>query len=137
MKILLMIYLGMNAWTDLRRKEIDLIYTVLFMGISFVYKLWSKNFCDWSGLLPGVFLLFLSQLWKEQIGSGDGIVVLGMGWICGFSLTCNVLLMSFALAACTGLVCLLAGRGGRAELPFVPFLLGSYLFQIYVRGMSL
>lgn len=135
MKILSMIYLGMNAWTDFKRKEIDLIYTVFFVGAGFVYKLWNKSLCDWSGLLPGIFLLFLSLIWREQIGSGDGIVVLGVGWICGLSLICNVLLMSFALAACAGIVCLLRGRKGTVQLPFVPFLLCSYMFQIYVRGV--
>lgn len=65
MKLLSMMYLGINAWTDGRRKEIDLRYTVVFVLIIAVIRMWTGTPQNWKGLLPGSFLWVMSQ-WKKK-----------------------------------------------------------------------
>lgn len=121
-----------NAWTDWKRKEIDLIYTAIFLVIGVIYKLSGNGMYDWYGILPGCILLLISMIWKNQIGSGDGIIVMVFGWICGLSAVYNVLIGGFFLAACAGAVYWIQKKGKNIELPFVPFFLGSYLLDLWI-----
>ena len=70
-------YLMVNSWTDWRRKEVDIVWTVaVFILTAFIYVGTDQKLC-WSGLLPGI-CLWLASLWRsDQIGSGDGIVLMG------------------------------------------------------------
>ena len=72
-------YLMVNSWTDWRRKEVDIVWTVaVFVLTAFIYVGTDQKLC-WSGLLPGI-CLWLASLWRsDQIGSGDGIVLMGIG----------------------------------------------------------
>ena len=65
-------YLMENSWTDWRRKEVDIVWTVaVFILTAFIYVGTDQKLC-WSGLLPGI-CLWLASLWRsDQIGSGDG-----------------------------------------------------------------
>ena len=98
-------YLMVNSWTDWRRKEVDIVWTV------------------------AVFVL-LASLWRsDQIGSGDGIVLMGIGWIQGIQQACVIFQTAILLAAAVGVCMLALGMGRKKELPFVPFLLAGYLVQ--------
>lgn len=134
MKVLLFSYLLVNAWTDLKRKEIDLLYTIIFIGIGMVYKYIVLGIHYWSGMIPGLMLLGFSLIWKEQIGMGDGIVVMVSGWMSGLSFVCEVLMGGFLLAAGVGILGCIVGRKKNVELPFVPFFLGSYVLNIVGKG---
>lgn len=122
-------YLGVNAWTDWRRKEIDLRYTAGFMFLVTVYNLWREIPLNWIGLFPGVCLWGLSLVKKEEIGDGDGSVVMSLGWAVGLETLWKVLAMGFLLAGTAGLLVLATERKKSAEIPFVPFLLISFLMK--------
>ena len=79
MEVLTAGYLLVNSWTDWRRKEVDSVWTVAVVILTaLIYVGTGQKLC-WSGLLPGIFL-WLASLWKPgQIGSGDGIVLMGIG----------------------------------------------------------
>ena len=83
-------YLMVNSWTDWRRKEVDIVWTVaVFVLTAFIYVGTDQKLC-WSGLLPGI-CLWLASLWRsDQIGSGDGIVLMGIGWIQGIQQACVI-----------------------------------------------
>ena len=69
-------------------------------------------------------------LWRsDQIGSGDGIVLMGIGWIQGIQQACVIFQTAILLAAAVGVCMLALGMGRKKELPFVPFLLAGYLVQ--------
>lgn len=72
-------------------------------------------------LMPGLFLLIFGYLSKEQIGFGDGwlILVLGM-W-----LRLRELLNMFCLGLLLGV--LSAVFSGKKEQPLVPFLTAAYV----------
>ena len=82
-------YLMVNSWTDWRRKEVDIVWTVaVFVLTAFIYVGTDQKLC-WSGLLQGI-CLWLASLWRsDQIGSGDGIVLMGIGWIQGIQQACE------------------------------------------------
>ncbi len=45
-------YLMVNSWTDWRRKEVDIVWTVaVFILTAFIYVGTDQKLC-WSGLLP-------------------------------------------------------------------------------------
>ncbi len=127
MDIILFSYLFMNAWTDLKRKEIDILYTIVFVVIGVVYKFVVQGTHYWNGMIPGMALCLLAFIWKEHIGIGDGIIVMAFGWMCGLTLVCEVLTGGFVLAAGAGIVCYIFGGKVNVELPFIPFFLGSYV----------
>ena len=64
-----------------------------------------------------------------QIGSGDGIVLMGIGWIQGIQQVCMIFQTAILLAAGAGICMLALGKGRKKEIPFVPFLLAGYLIQ--------
>lgn len=82
-----------------------------------------RNRCGNSvaGALPGLFFLFLSKATKEQIGYGDGLLLVILGISLGIEHMVWLLLLAlflvFFAAACFFL------RGKRKErIPFTPFL---------------
>ena len=78
----------------------------------------------------GSIFLWLASLWKPgQIGSGDGIVLMGIGWIQGIQQVCMIFQTAILLAAGAGICMLALGKGRKKEIPFVPFLLAGYLIQ--------
>lgn len=111
-------YLMVNSWTDWRRKEVDIVWTVaVFVLTAFIYVGTDQKLC-WSGLLPGI-CLWLASLWRsDQIGSGDGIVLMGIGWIQGIQQACVIFQTAILLAAAVGVCMLALGMGRKKELPF-------------------
>lgn len=72
-------------------------------------------------LLPGLLALALGKIGKEQIGYGDGWLLLALGfWLDEQSLYQTVFLG--ILFCCIGACCT-----RKKELPFVPFLAAAYL----------
>lgn len=132
MKVILSVYLLINAWTDWKRKEIDLLYTIVFVCIGIVYKQVVHEIYYWSGMIPGVLLVILSIIWRQHVGMGDGIVVMVFGGMCGLSLVCNVLMGGFLLTAGIGILYCVKMKTMDIELPFVPFFLGSYILEIWM-----
>lgn len=82
-------------------------------------------------MVPGIILLFLARLSEEQIGWGDGLVLLGMGGcmeyievICSFwAALVMMFLISVVLVIFKGVRC-------NIKLPFVPFLALSSIFVL-------
>ena len=132
MNVILLGYLLINVWTDWKRKEINMLYTILFIAISIVYKQEVHGMYYWSGMIPGLILIVISIIWRQHIGLGDGVIVMAFGWMCGLILVCEVLMGGFLLAAGTGMIYCVKEKRLNVELPFVPFFLGSYLLEVWI-----
>lgn len=78
-------------------------------------------------LVPGMYLLFLAFLTREQIGYGDGLILLAVGGCLGWESAVAVLFVALTLSFVVGLAGLVLKRAkGKSRIPFVPFLaLGS------------
>jgi leader peptidase (prepilin peptidase)/N-methyltransferase len=119
------------SYQDYRRKEIS-VRLLLIMGIvGTLIQIFEKSVTlgSWiGGILLGMLLLFLGFVTEEQIGYGDGWLVLVMGMSLGFGISILSLLLALGLSALAGGILLILKRVNRNDrIPFAPFLLAGCL----------
>lgn len=84
-----------------------------------------------TAILPGGVLLLIGKITRQEVGYGDGILLLVCGLCLGGKETIFLFVSGLFLMFPISLVLLLSGHTDRrAELPFAPFLLASYLFWL-------
>lgn len=89
-------------------------------------KLWTGN--EYWGrvmgaLVPGLVMLLLSRLTKEQIGCGDGLILLGMGGCMEYIEVMYSFWLALLLVFLVSAVLVVSkGVKNNIKLPFVPFL---------------
>jgi leader peptidase (prepilin peptidase)/N-methyltransferase len=80
------------------------------------------------GLLPGIFLLFLSKATRESIGMGDGVMMLVLGIYLGVRKVLDLFFLSLFLSSIwAGFLLLVKKKRRDWEFPFVPFLFLGYV----------
>lgn len=136
MRYLTAIYLGINAWTDWKTKEIDIRYTLFFILLVCILKLCRGEIIYWSGMVPGIFFFGVSLWKKSSLGRGDGIVIGALGWVMGIEKVWNILMNGFLLAGAAGILLWLRERKKEIEMPFVPFLMAGYLMEEYGKWFT-
>lgn len=114
------------AITDMRRKEIPLIYLVVFGMAAVIYTIVRGNI-EWnlffSSLLPGIFLLGISLCTREGIGYGDGWAVMILGLLIGTEDCFITVCMGLLLIALISVILLIMHKvNGKSRIPFLPFL---------------
>ena len=73
--------------------------------------------------LPGVIALILSYITREQIGYGDGLLLIAMGGCVGLPQTIMIVGIALAASFVVSVALVLLRKVGRTQkLPFVPFL---------------
>lgn len=126
------------SWQDFKKKEISVKLLVLMgvigTGIQFFEKTVSLG--SWfGGIGLGLALLFLGLVTGENIGYGDGWLVLVMGMSLGFQVSLLVLLISLGISALVGGGLLIFRRVKRNyRIPFAPFLLLGCIFSFAAYG---
>lgn len=87
------------------------------------------------GILLGAALLFLAFVTREEIGYGDGWLVLVMGMSLGLKFSFLSFLLALGISALVG-GCLLIFRKVRRNyrLPFAPFLLAGSVLSLALCG---
>ncbi len=123
-------FLGLNAISDIWRREICLFSIGIFMIAGIVYQgLIMQNIpAFFLGLLPGAALLLLSKVTREALGMGDGLLMLVLGSFLGLGEALDVLLLALFFAALwAGILLFVRKKHKDYEFPFVPFLLAGYL----------
>jgi prepilin signal peptidase PulO-like enzyme (type II secretory pathway) len=84
------------------------------------------------GLLPGILFLLFARISKEAIGYGDGFSICMMGIYLEVETLLSVCMCALFLAGIVALVLLVSGkRKGKQEIPFIPFLLLSFLLEVF------
>ena len=124
MRVVILIYLLINSWTDIRRREVNLWYTGIFTGYIILCQWYQHRLWDVWGMIPGILLWGASLAAKGQIGEGDGIVTMVTGWSVGLHNIWNMTVSSFFLAAAGAVVYKMMGK---KEIPYLPFFTASYL----------
>ena len=87
---IILLYLGILAGMDVRKRQISLVLTgVLFLaGIGWQILVEQTSWLEWLlSLLPGAGFLTLSYISREQVGYGDGLLLLTVGIWLGFGQT--------------------------------------------------
>lgn len=78
--------------------------------------------------LPGVLWIILSFATREQMGYGDGVVLLVLGSMTDTGATFSLLLVGLVVSCIYGIVVMVTGKGNRkTAIPFVPMLLLAYI----------
>ncbi len=132
-----LLFLMAVSYQDYKRKEISVRLLAIMGAVGTGIQIFEKSVTlgNWlGGILLGLCLLFLGVVTEEQIGYGDGWLVLVMGMSLGFRISMVALLLSMGLSALTGGILLIFRKVKRNDrIPFAPFLLAGCLicFQIW------
>lgn len=82
------------------------------------------------GLFPGTLFLVLAFLTKEQIGYGDGLVLLILGGYLDSKTVFGIWMSGLFGAFLVGVILLVCQKAGtKSRLPFIPCLFAGYLLM--------
>ena len=129
--------LGICSWQDLKRKELSL-WILGFAGIAgiVVQLLWYRHHSlyDFGGMAVGIVMLLVALLTEQQIGVGDGLMLIVVGIYMGLWVTLAIFLFGLLAGAVAGLALLLFfHKGKHYEMPFVPFLLIGFVIWLALQ----
>lgn len=129
--VVMLMILIISSYTDIKKREIPVKLVVTGTIFGLVTSLLKKEGFDLNicvGCIPGVCLLILSVLMRENIGLGDGLVVFMGGFYLSFFQVIEWLFYSFLLCSFVGLLLVMVKRMKiKDTLAFVPFLLLVYI----------
>ncbi|MCM1251322.1 MAG: prepilin peptidase [Clostridium sp.] len=128
-KASVLVFLGICAVFDIRKKEIPLILAAAGIITATGAAIWRIKSGEafvaqiLFSLLPGIFFLAVSRCTKEKVGYGDGVLLLIIGLMTGFYRCFFGLCVGLFLSACCGLFLLLIHKAVKeSRIPFAPFL---------------
>ncbi len=125
-------YVGMCAVIDGRIRSIPIWMCIADTIASIIYAfiMWQDEYVSCvSALVPGLFILFIAFISKENIGIGDGWLICNLGIRVGLIRLMQVLSVSFIFCGVTALILLCVKRKRRGDtIAFLPFLfVGNFL----------
>ena len=139
-KIIVLLFLVIGAVWDLKKKSVPKKYLciwsafVMFFLISdFIGR---RNITDMLlSMIPGLVCVFLAFITREQLGYGDGWVIMLLGLFLDFKYVLKIIFVAFCILTVV-IVFLFIFRkvGRRTTLPFLPFLLMGYLVCVFFGG---
>lgn len=122
------------AGTDLCSKKVYRRVVMLYMTLAVAGRLAAGMAGGMSvfvaDLLPGAICLLMARATHQGIGYGDAMLILVCGLSVGWSTCIELVLSAFFLVGAAALVLLIKYRGQKTELPFVPFLLAAWMWQL-------
>ena len=126
------LFLTVCSVQDIGRKKISVTVPVLFAVLGIALDLWQQAYC--AEYLPGIVLagstFLFAKVTQEQIGMGDGLVLLVLSlFLTGKELIAVFLTALIAAAVVSGVLLALRRAGRRSRLAFVPFLTAAFLLQ--------
>ena len=129
-KICIIIFLVLNSWTDIRKKEISLVSVVVCMGYGIAAAVFRGELSleYFASAAPGCLLIALSFLSAGAVGMGDGLILLSLGTLLSWEKVLAVLLAGSLCSSVYGAILLLFRRDmKKQQIPFVPFLFAGYI----------
>ena len=134
LEICMTVFLGINTWTDIRKKEICVpVLSFLAGGILWQIRqglLWPAGIIS-MGI--GVFIILIALISGGMVGFGDGLLILTMGSVLGAGELAGILCGALLLCGIySGIEYLMLKKSRSEEIPFVPFLLIGYLGGIFL-----
>ena len=119
------------AVMDLKSKSISRGFLFILMFISVASIFVRANFEIWNavgGALIGLCAVGVSMISGEQIGRGDGIVIIALGIVLGFRECLASVCLASLIMAMISIVILILKKGNRkTKLPFIPALFVGYV----------
>lgn len=136
------VFLSTCSYMDFKSRQIDIRLIVVAGAGAVICRVFMG--IGWYGFMelglrfvPGAIFLLISVCYKEQVGVGDGLMLLICGYTLGAEMGIMVSILSCMLAGLFGLMRLLMHKS--RSLPFAPFLLAGCictagLRMIYGKG---
>lgn len=124
------------AVMDLKNKSISRGFLFVLILASFVSVFVRVDFGIWNavgGALIGLCAVGVSMVSEEQIGRGDGLVMIALGIALGFRECLAVVCLASMIMALVSVVILILKKGNRnTKLPFLPALFVGYVTCILI-----
>ena len=124
---------------DMKKKEIPLAFICLGSMAGVGISLWQITEGYFSfremglAVLPGCFLLLTSFVSRENVGYGDGLLLIVIGLFTGFYRCMIILCISLLLISVSALALLAVRKVSRnSRLPFMPFLAAGMGVSFFV-----
>ena len=129
------VFLAMNSWLDIRRREISLLLTVVYAGCGIIYSILQGRKIQDVLIPAGIGILFLAagRISRGAIGAGDCWILLALGALLDTETYIRMLCIGFFLAAFwSGILLVIRRKSRKTEIPLVPFLLAGYIGGILI-----
>ena len=126
----LIIILGVICVFDIKRKKIP-VYMLIVLAAAGIISNFTVGEFDIEkriiAMLPGMILLIVSMITKQQIGYGDGMIILIMGLYIDIDDILSIVLSSFLLSSIAAIILMTVFKKKKNfEMAFSPFLLIGY-----------
>lgn len=129
------VFLAMNSWLDIRRREISLLLTMVYAGCGIIYSILQGRKIQDVLIPAGIGILFLEAglISRGAIGAGDCWILLALGALLDTETYIRMLCIGFFLAAFwSGILLVIRRKSRKTEIPLVPFLLAGYIGGILI-----
>ena len=129
------VFLAMNSWLDIRRRDISLLLTVVYAGCGIIYSILQGRKIQDVLIPAGIGILFLAAglISRGAIGAGDCWILLALGALLDTETYIRMLCIGFFLAAFwSGILLVIRRKSRKTEIPLVPFLLAGYIGGILI-----
>lgn len=134
--VLIGLFLFIGMVYDIRFKQIPSIIFVVFGAIAAVETavgIWGNQWEALAGGAPGLLLLLVSRISREQIGYGDSLAFLIVGALSGPEDIVYMILLAFlAASAVSGILFMIKRVDRNYCIPFFPMIFIAYLFR-YIK----
>jgi len=136
-KCIVLVFLFVGTLWDLKKNMVPKNYLVIWGIQSIIYFsfeiIHGKSVLDiFIGLIPGIVAIVLSVITREQIGMGDGLILLSVGCFQSIKDILSMLFFSFVILTIISIFLLAIRRVGRkSQVPFVPFMLMGQIIVIF------
>lgn len=129
-EICALVFLSVNSWLDVKKKEISLAAVGIFGFLGLLIVFYRRGFsCDLLvpvGISAGV--MGLSIVTGGAVGMGDGLVLMVLALLLNGGKFLAVLFMGLlGCGICSLIMLLVFQKEKKYEIPFVPFILLSYV----------
>ncbi len=132
------LFLLFCTWQDVKTGKISLRLICFFAltGILVNFVLKSPLHTWVYSILPGLGILLFGRLSGEQIGYGDGLVMVVTGLFLEARGAVSLFLSGLLLCAVSAAVLFLSGKAtAKTTFPFLPFLLAGFVVQMIVISL--
>ena len=129
------VFLAMNSWLDIRRREISLLLTMVYAGCGIICSILQGRKIQDVLIPAGIGILFLAAglISRGAIGAGDCWILLALGALLDSETYIRMLCIGFFLAAFwSGILLVIRRKSRKTEIPLVPFLLAGYIGGILI-----
>ena len=138
--IIIILYLLFCSYTDIKKRQIYIPPTLFIICLTLLFKIIYISFSLESlglfllSFIPGLIMLLISYITRENIGYGDSIL-LGLCSLCvGIWNGFFIIMTSFIYSAIFSLFLLIRGKNSKETIPFVPFIFLGTITYLIIGG---